>query len=71
MRDGDALRVRTDAGEFVTRSLVVTAGHGTNELLARLPGCGLQVPLTKDRPSEAKYFVPPASASASRRAPCR
>jgi sarcosine oxidase len=59
-RDGDALRVRTDAGEFVTRSLVVTAGHGTNELLARLPGCGLRVPLTKDRPSEAKYFIPPA-----------
>ena len=61
-RDGDALRVRTDGGEFVTRSLVVTAGHGTNELLARLPGCGLQVPLTKDRPSEAKYFSPPANA---------
>ena len=60
VRDGDTLRVVTDAGEFVTRSLVVTAGHGTNELLARLPGCGLQVPLTKDRPSEAKYFVPPA-----------
>ena len=60
VRDSDALRVVTDAGEFVTRSLVVTAGHGTNELLARLPGCGLQVPLTKDRPSEAKYFTPPA-----------
>ena len=37
-RDGDALRVLTDAGEFVTRSLVVTAGHGTNDVLARLPG---------------------------------
>ena len=61
-RDGDALRVVTDAGEFVTRSLVVTAGHGTNALLARLPGCELQVPLTKDRPSEAKYFTPPADA---------
>jgi sarcosine oxidase len=62
VRDGDALRVVTDAGEFVTRSLVVTAGHGTNELLARLPGCALQVPLTKDRPSEAKYVDPPAHA---------
>ena len=61
-RDGDALRVITDAGEFVTRSLVVTAGHGTNALLARLPGCALQVPITKDRPSEAKYFTPPADA---------
>ena len=33
-RDGEALRVVTDAGEFVTRSLVVTAGHGTNDVLA-------------------------------------
>ena len=59
-RDGELLRVITDAGELVTRSLVVTAGHGTNALLARLPGCGLRVPLTKDRPSEAKYVIPPA-----------
>jgi glycine/D-amino acid oxidase-like deaminating enzyme len=59
-RDGDLLRVITDGGEHVTRSLVVTAGHGTNALLARLPGCELRVPLTKDRPSEAKYVTPPA-----------
>ena len=63
-RDGDALRVVTDAGELVTRSLVVTAGHGTNELLTRLPGCTLQVPLSKDRPSEAKYLTPPPHARA-------
>jgi sarcosine oxidase len=61
-RDGDMLRVLTDAGELATRSLVVTAGHGTNDLLARLPDCRLRVPLTKDRPSEAKYFTPPAPA---------
>jgi glycine/D-amino acid oxidase-like deaminating enzyme len=61
-REGDLLRVITDGGELVTRSLVVTAGHGTNALLARLPGCGLQVPLARDRPSEAKYFIPPAHA---------
>jgi glycine/D-amino acid oxidase-like deaminating enzyme len=53
-------RVITDAGEFLTRSLVVTAGHGTNDVLAMLPGCGLRVPITKDRPTEAKYFTPPA-----------
>ena len=56
--DGDGLRVATDAGEFATRSLVVTAGHGTNDVLARIAGCGLQVPITRDRPSEAKYLVP-------------
>jgi glycine/D-amino acid oxidase-like deaminating enzyme len=54
-RDGDLIRV----GDHVTRSLVVTAGHGTNDVLAKLSGTSLQVPLAKDRPSEAKYFTPP------------
>jgi glycine/D-amino acid oxidase-like deaminating enzyme len=45
--------------EFPGRALVVTAGHGTNDVLAGLPGCELQVPITRDRPSEAKYLTPP------------
>jgi glycine/D-amino acid oxidase-like deaminating enzyme len=60
-RDGGTIRLTTDAGELVTRSLVVTAGHGTNDVLSMLPGCRLQVPITKDRPAEAKYFAPPAN----------
>jgi glycine/D-amino acid oxidase-like deaminating enzyme len=60
VQDGASIRVITDAGEFVTRSLVVTAGHGTNDVLSRLPGCDLRVPITKDQPSEAKYLFPPA-----------
>ena len=60
--DGDSFRVITDAGELATRSLVVTAGHGTNDVLAALVGSTLQVPITKDRPSEAKYFFPHADA---------
>lgn len=56
-RDGELIRV----GAHVARSLVVTAGHGTNDVLARLPGTTLQVPLAKDRPKEAKYFTPPAA----------
>ena len=40
--------------------MVITAGHGTNDVLALLPGNTLQVPITKDRPSDAKYFRPPA-----------
>jgi sarcosine oxidase len=59
-QEGGPLRVATDAGELATRSLVVTAGHGTNDVLARLPGATLQVPITRDRPSEAKYLSPPA-----------
>jgi glycine/D-amino acid oxidase-like deaminating enzyme len=46
--------------EFPARSLVVTAGHGTNAVLAGLAGCELQVPITRDRPSEAKYLEPTA-----------
>jgi glycine/D-amino acid oxidase-like deaminating enzyme len=57
--DGELFRVVTDQGELATRSLVVTAGHGTNDVLAAL-GAGLRVPITKDRPTEAKYFVPSA-----------
>jgi sarcosine oxidase len=61
-RDGDSIRVTTDAGEFRARSLVIAAGHGTNDVLALLPGSRLRVPITRDRPSEAKYLVPPADA---------
>jgi sarcosine oxidase/L-pipecolate oxidase len=59
--EDDLVRVSTDAGDRLARSLVITAGHGTNDLLGRLAGCSLQIPITKDRPSEAKYYVPPAS----------
>jgi sarcosine oxidase/L-pipecolate oxidase len=59
-RDGGRLRIVSGAGIFVTASLVVTAGHGTNDVLALLPGNTLRVPITKDRPSDAKYFHPPA-----------
>ena len=60
--DGDGIRATTADGELSARSLVVTAGHGTNDVLARLAGCELQVPLSRDRPSEAKYVFPPAHA---------
>jgi glycine/D-amino acid oxidase-like deaminating enzyme len=56
--DGELVTLHTDAGDFVGRSVVITAGHGTNDVLARLAGCELRVPITRDRPSEAKYFVP-------------
>jgi glycine/D-amino acid oxidase-like deaminating enzyme len=59
-RRGGEIRVVTDADEWAARSLVVTAGHGTNDVLADLDGVLLQVPLTRDRPIEAKYFTPPA-----------
>lgn len=59
-RRGREIRVATDVGEWASRSLVVTAGHGTNDVLARLNGALLHVPLARDRPVEAKYFTPRA-----------
>ncbi|MEA2294635.1 MAG: hypothetical protein QOE86_2274 [Solirubrobacteraceae bacterium] len=53
-------RAETSAGVFEARAVVVTAGHGSNDVLARMEGARLQVPLTRDRPTEARYVVPPA-----------
>jgi sarcosine oxidase len=60
VRHDGQIRIVTDTDVWASRSLVVTAGHGTNEVLARLEGASLQVPLTRDRPIEAKYFTLPA-----------
>lgn len=58
--DGEQVVVESDAGTFRAGAVVVTAGHGTNDVLARLDRCTLHIPLSRDRPSEAKYFDPPA-----------
>ncbi len=54
------LHIGTDAGEFLTEKLVVTAGLGTNDVLQCIDGCALRFPLIPDRPSQCKYFIPPA-----------
>jgi sarcosine oxidase len=56
----DGVEAVTAAGTLRAKALVVTAGHGSNDVLARLDGCDLRVPITRDRPTEAKYLVPPA-----------
>jgi glycine/D-amino acid oxidase-like deaminating enzyme len=53
------IAIDTAAGERLTERLVLTAGLGTNELLARIDGCDLRLPLRPDRPSESKYLIPP------------
>jgi glycine/D-amino acid oxidase-like deaminating enzyme len=55
----DALHVVTNTADFSTKSLVITAGLGTNEVLRRIAGCSMQFSLTPDRPSQCKYFIPP------------
>ena len=58
-RDGQ-LYISTVSGEFVTQKLVVTAGLGTNGVLERVDNCNVTFPLSPDRPSQAKYFIPSA-----------
>ncbi|MDQ6713539.1 MAG: FAD-dependent oxidoreductase, partial [Candidatus Dormibacteraeota bacterium] len=53
------IAIDTTAGERVAEHLVLTAGLGTNALLARIDDCELRLPLRPDRPSESKYFIPP------------
>ncbi len=51
--------VHTGEGQLATRKLVITAGHGTNDVLARIEGCTVRFPISPDRPSQCKYFLPP------------
>src|SRR5207245_9783726 len=59
MQQRDArLHIVTNAGEFSSEKLVVTAGLGTNDVLERITGCAVRFPLMPDRPSQCKYFIP-------------
>jgi len=58
---GEQLYISTDQDEFITNKLVVTAGLGTNKVLERIDNCNTSFPLSPDRPSQAKYFIPPAN----------
>jgi glycine/D-amino acid oxidase-like deaminating enzyme len=63
-RSADGWIVATDAGPVESDVLVITAGLGTNELLDLVPGCSVRFPLRPDRPSQSKYFIPPAGQEA-------
>jgi glycine/D-amino acid oxidase-like deaminating enzyme len=53
--------VATDGGTVESDVLVLTAGLGTNDVLGLLPACPVRFPLRPDRPSQSKYFIPPAA----------
>ncbi len=61
-RSGRTWTVHTGAGPVESDALVITAGLGTNDVLGLLPGCSVRFPLRPDRPSQSKYFIPPAAA---------
>ena len=54
------IHVQSGNGEYETANLVITAGWGTNDILGLIEGCETQFPLIPDRPSQSKYFIPPA-----------
>jgi glycine/D-amino acid oxidase-like deaminating enzyme len=58
------LYISTNGSEFVSEKLVVTAGLGTNDVLQRIADCAIHFPLIADRPSQCKYFMPPAEKQA-------
>jgi sarcosine oxidase len=59
-RTGRTWTVLTEAGPVESDVLVITAGLGTNDVLGLLPGCSVRFPLRPDRPTQSKYFIPPA-----------
>ena len=56
----DTVSIQTNLGAYSSTKLVITAGLGTNGVLQRIAGCQTQFPLSPDRPSQCKYFLPPA-----------
>lgn len=54
-----SIRITTSAGQLYAHKLVITAGFGTNDVLACIAGCHTQYPLQPDRPSQCKYYMPP------------
>jgi glycine/D-amino acid oxidase-like deaminating enzyme len=59
-RSGHGWSVATESGLVDCDVLVITAGLGTNDVLELVPGCSVRFPLRPDRPSQSKYFIPPA-----------
>ncbi|GAC1485619.1 MAG: hypothetical protein NVS2B12_40570 [Ktedonobacteraceae bacterium] len=54
------LQITANSVLYSTHKLVITAGHGTNDVLGQL-GSRLHFPIQPDRPSQCKYFIPPAA----------
>jgi sarcosine oxidase len=61
-KSGDGWLVETSAGPVGSDIVVITAGLGTNELLGLIGGCSVRFPLSPDRPTQSKYFIPDPAA---------
>jgi glycine/D-amino acid oxidase-like deaminating enzyme len=56
--DGNAVSISTNKGVFTAKKLVITAGMWTNDVLRRIKGSRLVLPITLDKPKECKYYYP-------------
>lgn len=57
----DRVVVETDRGSYRAGRVVVAAGAGTNELLEKIEGNKLQLPITYVKPDDRRYYYPGAS----------
>lgn len=62
--EGTGVTVSSTDVALRATQLVLAAGLGTNDLLAGIDGYDLRLPLRPDRPSEAKYAIPPVDQQA-------
>ncbi len=56
----DDVALDTNNGPLTTGKLVITSGLWTNDVVQTIDGCTLRFPLTPDRPSQCKYYIPPS-----------
>jgi glycine/D-amino acid oxidase-like deaminating enzyme len=52
------VEVRTNQGKFNSNQVVITAGGWTNQILEQVINCKQQFPISWDKPSQCKYFIP-------------
>jgi sarcosine oxidase len=57
-RSGGGWQVQAGPETIESDTLIITAGLGTNDLLGLIDGVSVRFPLSPDRPSQAKYFIP-------------
>lgn len=53
------VNIITNRSIFKSKTVVVTAGLGTNDLLKRIKNNSLILQITQDKPQECKYYYPP------------
>lgn len=51
--------ISTKDARFITNRVVITSGIWVNEVLEKVSGCKLKIPITPSRPKQCQYYIPP------------